>query len=119
MYGIHRTEKRTRSSVYGLQIEANRTQEDHLKGREFHGSDIDWAKTNSNVFLIKNDNWNKTITETLKDNSIKERKTSIVLLSNPLLGGSTIILLPLTLSSTILDTSPQINLTLSILFNLL
>ena len=82
MYGIHRTEKRTRSSVYGLQIEANRTQEDHLKGREFHGSDIDWAKTNSNVFLIKNDNWNKTITETLKDNNIKERKTSVVLLDS-------------------------------------
>ena len=54
MYGIHRTEKRTRSSVYGLQIEANRTQDDHLKGREFHGSDIDWSKTNNNVFLIKN-----------------------------------------------------------------
>lgn len=80
MYGIHRTEKRNRSSVYGLQIEANRTQEDHLKGRTFHGSDIDWTKTNENVFLIKNDNWNKTITDTLAEHNIKARKNSIVML---------------------------------------
>ena len=80
MYGIHRTEKRNRSSVYGLQIEANRTQEDHLKGRTFHGSDIDWTKTNENVFLIKNDNWNKAITDTLNEHNIKARKNSIVML---------------------------------------
>lgn len=82
MYGIHRTEKRNRSSVYGLQIEANRTQDEHLKGREFHGSDIDWTKTNENVFLIKNDNWNKTITDTLEKYNIKVRKNSIVMLDS-------------------------------------
>lgn len=80
MYGIHRTEKRNRSAVYGLQIEANRTQADHLKGRNFHGSDIDWTKTDENVFLVKCENWNKAITDILNENNIKERKTSIVLL---------------------------------------
>ena len=82
MYGIHRTEKRNRSSVYGLQIEANRVPDDHFKGRVFHGSDIDWTKTNNNVFLIKNDNWNKTITDTLNKHNIKVRKNSIVMLDS-------------------------------------
>ena len=33
-YGITRTEKRGRKSVYRLQIEANRTREDHDHGRD-------------------------------------------------------------------------------------
>ncbi len=81
MYGIMRTEKRSRSDVYGIQIEANRTQEDHLKGREFNGSDIDWSLTQRNIYLVpKNDNWNKTITDTLNQYNIKPRKNSVVLL---------------------------------------
>lgn len=83
MYGIMRTEKRSRSDVYGIQIEANRTQEDHLRGREFNGSDIDWSLTERNVYLLpKNDNWNKTITETLDQYNIKPRKNSVVLLDS-------------------------------------
>ena len=83
MYGIMRTEKRSRSDVYGIQIEANRTQEDHLRGREFNGSDIDWSLTERNVYLLpKNDNWNKTITETLEQYNIKPRKNSVVLLDS-------------------------------------
>ena len=53
MYGIHRIEKRCRSSVYGVQLEANRTREDHIKGRKFHGSDIDWLKTQDNYYICK------------------------------------------------------------------
>ncbi len=83
MYGIMRTEKRSRNDVYGIQIEANRTQEDHLRGREFNGSDIDWSLTERNIFLLpKNDNWNKTITETLEQYNIKPRKNSVVLLDS-------------------------------------
>lgn len=83
MYGIMRTEKRSRNDVYGIQIEANRTQEDHLRGREFNGSDIDWSLTERNVYLLpKNDNWNKTITETLEQYNIKPRKNSVVLLDS-------------------------------------
>ena len=78
-----RTEKRSRSDVYGIQIEANRTQEDHLRGREFNGSDIDWSLTERNVYLLpKNDNWNKTITDTLEQYNIKPRKNSVVLLDS-------------------------------------
>lgn len=83
MYGIMRTEKRSRSDVYGIQIEANRTQEDHLRGREFNGSNIDWSLTERNIYLLpKNDNWNKTITETLEQYNIKPRKNSVVLLDS-------------------------------------
>ena len=78
-----RTEKRSRSDVYGIQIEANRTQEDHLRGREFNGSNIDWSLTEHNIYLLpKNDNWNKTITETLEQYNIKPRKNSVVLLDS-------------------------------------
>ena len=45
-YGIMRVEKRHRSALYGLEIEANRTLEKHiLSGREFARSDIDWDLT--------------------------------------------------------------------------
>lgn len=78
-----RTEKRSRSDVYGIQIEANRTQEDHLRGREFNGSNIDWSLTERNIYLLpKNDNWNKTITDTLEQYNIKPRKNSVVLLDS-------------------------------------
>lgn len=50
-YSIMRVEKRGRGAVYGLQIEANRKEEDHEK-REFERSDIDWSKTDENIFLI-------------------------------------------------------------------
>lgn len=83
MYGIMRTEKRSRSDVYGIQIEANRTQKDHLKGREFNASNIDWSLTDRNIYLLpRNDNWNKTITDTLEQYNIKPRKNSVVLLDS-------------------------------------
>ena len=81
MYGIMRTEKRQRQDVYGIQLEANRTLKEHLHGREFNGSDIDWSLTEQNYPLIPiNNNWNKTINETLEANGIKPRKNSVVLL---------------------------------------
>lgn len=79
--GIMRVEKRRRASVFGLQIEANREAGDHeIDGRDFERSDIDWSRTSENVSLVHTDNWNKTITSTLHDLGIKERKDSVVLL---------------------------------------
>lgn len=81
MYGIMRTEKRQRQDIYGIQLEANRTTKDHLNGREFHASNIDWSLTDRNYHLIPaNNNWNKTISETLEKYNIKPRKNSVVLL---------------------------------------
>ena len=81
LYGIMRTEKRQRQDVYGIQLEANRTTKDHLNGREFHGSNIDWSLTDRNYHLVpKNDNWNKYINDVLEEHHIKPRKNSVVLL---------------------------------------
>lgn len=78
--GIMRVEKRGRSAVYGLQIEANRTQGDHEHGRDFDRSDIDWNETQNNVHLVQTDNWNKELTRQIHDAGLKERKDSIVML---------------------------------------
>lgn len=78
--GIMRVEKCKRSDVYGLQIESNRTIEDHILGREFDKSDIDWNRTQDNIFLIKEDNWNKYITRYLKEHGLKERKDAVVMI---------------------------------------
>ncbi len=78
--GIMRVEKRGRAAVYGVQIEANRTEEDHENGRDFADSDIDWERTHLNTHLVKTDRWNEAITKRLKEEGIKPRKDSIVLL---------------------------------------
>lgn len=78
--GIMRIEKRGRGAVYGLQIEANRTAEDHAAGRDFDRSDVDWERTVENVHLVKTDNWNKEITRQIHAAGLKERKNSTVML---------------------------------------
>ena len=78
-YGIMRIEKRTRSAVYGLQIEANRKEADQYK-RDFFDSDIDWSRTKNNVFIKQTENWNREITRQIKEAGLKERKNSIVLI---------------------------------------
>ncbi len=82
--GIMRVEKRKRTDVYGLQIEANRTVEDHDAGRDFDRSDIDWDKTNQNIHLAYTKNWNDEITRQIKEAGINEitkgKKRSVVLL---------------------------------------
>ena len=79
-YAIMRVEKRNRSAVYGLQIEATRKSEDHNDGRDFDRSDIDWNKTDENIRLIETQNWNSEITRQIKENGVRERKDSIVML---------------------------------------
>ena len=79
-YCIMRVEKRKRASLYGLQLEANRTAADHEQGRDFAASDIQWELTPFNFFLVKAENWNKAVTAALKEAEIQERKNSVVLL---------------------------------------
>lgn len=84
MYGIMRVEKRGRADVYGIQLEANRTVEQHEKGLEFDKSDIDWGKTDDNIFLVQTEHWNKEITKVTKqiesETGKKTRKDAVVLL---------------------------------------
>ena len=79
-YAIMRVEKRNRSAVHGLQIEATRKSEDHDNGRDFDRSDIDWNKTDENIRLIETQNWNSEITRQIKENGVRERKDSIVMI---------------------------------------
>ena len=79
-YCIMRVEKRKRPSLYGLQIEANRTAADHEKGRDFVASDICWELTDFNMFLVKSENWGKAVTAALKEAEVQERKNSVVVL---------------------------------------
>lgn len=82
--GIMRIEKRKRNAVYGLELEANRTLEQHFDGLDFDKSDIDWTLTNQNIFLKRTDNWNKEITRQIEGAGIKEiskgKNASVVLL---------------------------------------
>ncbi len=82
--GIMRVEKRKRADVYGIQIEANRTYDDYINGRDFNKSDIDWTLTNQNIHLVRTENWNEEITRQLKDADVKEvfrgNNRSVVLL---------------------------------------
>ena len=84
MYGIMRVEKRGRADVYGIQLEANRTVEQHEKGLDFDKSDIDWNKTRDNIFLVHTEHWNKEITKVTKqiesETGKKTRKDAVVLL---------------------------------------
>lgn len=79
-YCIMRVEKRKRPSLYGLQIEANRTTADHENGRDFSASDIKWELTDFNMHLVKSENWNKAVTAALRDAEVQERKNSVVVL---------------------------------------
>jgi hypothetical protein len=77
-----RIEKRKKSDVYGLQLEANRTQQEHEKGREFYGSDIDWERTNRNVHLIYSEKWISEIKKQMENAHLnrKPRKDAIYML---------------------------------------
>lgn len=79
-----RVEKRGRADVYGIQLEANRTVEQHEKGLEFDKSDIDWGKTDDNIFLVQTEQWNREITKAIKrietETVKKTRKDAVVLL---------------------------------------
>ena len=79
-YCIMRVEKRKRAALYGLQIEANRSSADHIKGRDFAASDIQWALTDFNMHLVKSENWNKAVSTALKEAEVQERKNSVVVL---------------------------------------
>lgn len=79
-YAIMRAEKRHRAAVHGIMIEANRSRADHENGRDFVNSDINWDLTDSNVFLVKTENWNREITRVLHAEGLKERKDSVVLI---------------------------------------
>ena len=82
-FGITRVEKRKKWDVAGIQMEANRDRKrDHEdKGIEFYLSDINWAKTDDNIYLKKTNKWNDYINKTLEKYGINSyRKTAVMML---------------------------------------
>lgn len=77
MFGVMHTEKYGRGAVYGMQIEDRRTEADRGK---FERSAIDWNRTKENYHLVDSENWNKRITSRLREEGLKERKNSNVLI---------------------------------------
>lgn len=75
---IMNIKKQGRAAVFGLQVEANRQEQD---GREFDNSDIDRSRTADNYHLRECENWNREITRQIHAAGVKERKDSIVLLT--------------------------------------
>lgn len=74
-YCIMNVDKQRRSAIHGLQLEANRQQDD---GREFDASDIDSSRTSDNIFLRHCNSWNREITQQIKAAGVRERKDSVV-----------------------------------------
>lgn len=90
-YGIYRIEKRTKNAVGGIKKENNRTREERDKYITNHpdktylpNSDVDWDKTERNIYLKRNDNWYKAIKEEIDELELKKapRKDAIVLLDH-------------------------------------
>lgn len=79
VYQIFRYGKvKSAGAIRWREIEQNRTQSD--KDREFNG-DIDFERTQNNVYLVQSRNFLKTIEEKLKEHGIeKHRKDAILML---------------------------------------
>lgn len=70
--------KRHRADVKGLQQEANREHDDATK----YKGEVDLAKSVDNAFLVKSDDWNKSVDDTLSKYGVKESRNSVVLVTS-------------------------------------
>lgn len=73
-YAIMRAEKRGAGALGGLEAENNRDHQIDLKA-----SDVDWSKTDQNVFLVKNDHWKEVIDNKLEEHGITKYRKDAVL----------------------------------------
>lgn len=70
--------KRHRADVKGLQQEANREHDDATK----YKGEVDLAKSVDNAYLVKSDDWNKSVDDTLSKYGVKESRNSVVLVTS-------------------------------------
>lgn len=80
MFGIFHVCKRSRNDVFGIQRENNRSKMDLENGMKFPNSKIDPERIDNNYYFVRNDNWNKKITEIITLHGVKERSNSVVML---------------------------------------
>lgn len=79
---IMRNEKvKTLQGCGGLEREHNREASSRGNFEEKFSPNINWEKTPENVFLVRNNNWQKTIKEKLKEHGIEKwRKDAVMLI---------------------------------------
>lgn len=80
---IMRNEKiKTMSHCLGIENEHNRaSSEEHLYKERF-SPNIDWKKTDQNIYLVKKNNWKRIIENELRKHGIKKRKDAVLLIDS-------------------------------------
>lgn len=78
-FGIHRVEKAKAGDLYGLELEANRTDKDK---HNFPKSNIDWERTKYNYYFEKTDDWETAIPRIIKEHGITKtiRKDAVLMI---------------------------------------
>jgi hypothetical protein len=77
-YCVMNMAKRHRADIRGLQAEANREYDDEEK----YKGNVDLTKSGDNVYLVKSDDWHKSIDEALDGAGLKENRESVVLVTS-------------------------------------
>ena len=70
--------KRHRADVRGLQAEANREYDDEAR----YKGNVDLTKSKDNMYLVKSDDWHKSIDDALDGAGLKEKRDSVVLVTS-------------------------------------
>ena len=78
-YGIHRVAKAKAGDLFGLELEANRTDKDK---HNFPKSNIDWERTKYNYYFEKTDDWETAIPRIIKEHGITKtiRKDAVLMI---------------------------------------
>lgn len=76
-YCVMNVQKQKRQSVKPLEDEANRK-----LPKEKYKNDVDLSRSHENVYFVKSDNWNESITEILEEEHIREKPDNVVLLTS-------------------------------------
>lgn len=73
-YCVMNVQKQHRCDVKGLQDEANRTAKDYKNS-------VDANRTKDNIYLVKSEDWHRSINTALEEAGVKEDKNSVVLVT--------------------------------------
>lgn len=82
-YCIMRNEKiKTMSHCIGLENEHNRASSEADLYKERFSPNIDWEKTDQNIYLVRKNNWKRIIDIELRKHNIKKRKDAVLLIDS-------------------------------------
>lgn len=82
-YCIMRNEKvKTMSKCIGLENEHNRASSEEDLYKERFSPNIDWEKTDQNIYLVRKNNWKRIIDNELRKHGIKKRKDAVLMIDS-------------------------------------